>query len=772
MTSISQAFTATGYSASLYLTDGWTATYTIAGTFVATLKLERTRNGGQSWEVLATYTGTKTSVLILEPGTYRWNCSAFTSGTATATLADRNDLIFPIPAARAPDGSVVLAGNDLGLQGATVQLANDVWITSGAGAPTSGTSGTGAGIYGPSSIYMDATNKIGYLNTNTMASPTWSAFATGGGNVTGVTGSGGLASSGGNAPDISVSNANLVELRDTGNISGNAGSATLAAHAIELDTPLSGDVGGAFDANTVNLVGGVSAANVATGATLANDATATNTADQIVKRDGSGNFSAGTITANLSGTATNFSGNLAGDVTGPQGTTVVAFVAGQTAADVAAATVEVMDAVSAPTVSTLIIRDAAGRAQVVDPVAAQDIASKAYVDAVAVGLTVHTPALVASTADLTLVAEQTIDGVLTSASRVLVKNQTLPAQNGIYVTGAGAWTRATDMDDWSEVPGSFVFVSSGTTQASSGWANTNTAGGTIDVTPMTWAQFSQAGTYAAGTGLDLTGNVFSVLYGTASGTAAQGNDSRITGAAQKASNLSDLANVATAVDNLGGAASTGSGGLVRTTSPTLVTPNIGTATGSVSGNAGSATVLQTGRTINGVSFNGSTNIVVTAAGSTLSDAVPLTGLATQASHTVVANVTGGSAAPTAVTSLNYTAELVDWNGNVFKNFLAEIVADSGTSRTTSAAERGRVLTMNNASAITLTLHATADVGYSVTVYQKGAGQITFAAGSGATIRNKSSQTKTSGQYAVCTLFVEANSGGSAAVWVLAGDTGA
>lgn len=59
----------------------------------------------------------------------------------------------------------------------------------------------------------------------------------------------------------------------------------------------------------------------------------------------------------------------------------------------------------------------------------------------------------------------------------------------------------------------------------------------------------------------------------------------------------------------------------------------GTATGTntgdqttITGNAGSATILQTPRTINGVSFNGSANITVTAAGSTLSDNVPVTKL--------------------------------------------------------------------------------------------------------------------------------------------------
>ncbi len=62
--------------------------------------------------------------------------------------------------------------------------------------------------------------------------------------------------------------------------------------------------------------------------------------------------------------------------------------------------------------------------------------------------------------------------------------------------------------------------------------------------------------------------------------------------------------------------------------PIQVTTGTGTATGTntgdqstVSGNAGTATTFQTARNINGVSFNGSANITVTAAGSTLSDAV-------------------------------------------------------------------------------------------------------------------------------------------------------
>lgn len=64
-------------------------------------------------------------------------------------------------------------------------------------------------------------------------------------------------------------------------------------------------------AATVNSVGGVTAANVATGANLANAATNANTINTIVKRDGSGNFTATTITAALSGNATNVTGTVA-----------------------------------------------------------------------------------------------------------------------------------------------------------------------------------------------------------------------------------------------------------------------------------------------------------------------------------------------------------------------------------------------------------------------------------------------------------------------------
>ena len=65
----------------------------------------------------------------------------------------------------------------------------------------------------------------------------------------------------------------------------------------------------------------------------------------------------------------------------------------------------------------------------------------------------------ATTGAITLSGEQTIDGVLTSASRVLVKNQVDLTENGIYVSAAGAWTRSSDADDDADLSaGMLVYV--------------------------------------------------------------------------------------------------------------------------------------------------------------------------------------------------------------------------------------------------------------------------------------------------------------------------
>ncbi|NBW33866.1 MAG: hypothetical protein EBR30_02305 [Cytophagia bacterium] len=171
------------------------------------------------------------------------------------------------------------------------------------------------------------------------------------------------------------------------------------------------------------------------------------------------------------------------------------------------------------------------------PTAATDAATKGYVDGLSQGLDVKASVRAASTANVSATynatggtssrgqftaAPNTLDGVTLAANdRILLKDQTTGAQNGIYVvttlgTGAnGVWDRATDFDSDAEVTaGAFTFVEEGTTNADSGWVLTTnnpvTIGGASG-TALTFAQFSGAGQITAGNGLTKTGNTIDVV---------------------------------------------------------------------------------------------------------------------------------------------------------------------------------------------------------------------------------------------------------------------
>lgn len=80
-------------------------------------------------------------------------------------------------------------------------------------------------------------------------------------------------------------------------------------------------------------------------------------------------------------------------------------------------------------------------------------------------LAIKEPCVVATTANITLSGTQTIDGVAVVADdRVLVKNQTTGADNGIYIVAASTWTRATDFNGANDVKkGTLIYVHSGST---------------------------------------------------------------------------------------------------------------------------------------------------------------------------------------------------------------------------------------------------------------------------------------------------------------------
>ena len=152
-----------------------------------------------------------------------------------------------------------------------------------------------------------------------------------------------------------------------------------------------------------------------------------------------------------------------------------------------------------------------------------DIVNKLYVDSTAAGLSWKQPVLCATTANITLSGLQTIDTVsVTAGSRVLVKNQSNQAQNGLYIASAGAWTYSTDGNTWNDYVSAICFVESGG-QAGSAWYCYVQPGGTLGTTAITWSQFSTSATYSAGTGLTLSAFTFSITpvgtagtYGSAS----------------------------------------------------------------------------------------------------------------------------------------------------------------------------------------------------------------------------------------------------------------
>jgi hypothetical protein len=184
-----------------------------------------------------------------------------------------------------------------------------------------------------------------------------------------------------------------------------------------------------------------------------------------------------------------------------------------------------------------------------EPSASTDAATKNYVDSVAQGLDVKTSVVAATTANITLTAPQTIDGIsVIAGDRVLVKNQTTASANGIYVVAAGAWTRAVDADTWAELISAFVFVERGTINADTGYVCTVDPGGTLNSTNVTFAQFSGAGTYVAGNGLALTGNSFSVT-GTSNRISVSGSGVDIASTYVGQTSITTLGTIATGTWN-------------------------------------------------------------------------------------------------------------------------------------------------------------------------------------------------------------------------------
>ena len=104
--------------------------------------------------------------------------------------------------------------------------------------------------------------------------------------------------------------------------------------------------------------------------------------------------------------------------------------------------------------------------------------------------------------------------------------------------------------------------------------------------------------------------------------------------------------------------------------------------------------------------------------------------------------------PSAITDDGTTVSLASTRTLTGAN--AAVNAQTGTAYTLVQGDNGRVITMNNASAITLTIPSGLTAGFNCMIVQYGAGTVTIA-GSGVTVVNRSNYTKTGGQYAIVTI---------------------
>ena len=188
-----------------------------------------------------------------------------------------------------------------------------------------------------------------------------------------------------------------------------------------------------------------------------------------------------------------------------------------------------------------------------DPAAAQDAATKAYVDAAAAGardpkdsvrvattaaLPANTPAGsgVGKTLTMNAVGILAVDGTNTALNdRILVKDEAAGQHNGIYKvttegTGcvAAVLTRAIEADTSAEVTaGMFCWATEGSTNADSGWLLTTNDPITLDTTVLGFTQVSSLGQITAGAGLTKTGSTIDVIANADASIAVNANDIQV-----------------------------------------------------------------------------------------------------------------------------------------------------------------------------------------------------------------------------------------------------
>ena len=152
-----------------------------------------------------------------------------------------------------------------------------------------------------------------------------------------------------------------------------------------------------------------------------------------------------------------------------------------------------------------------------DPTTSSDAATKAYVDGLIQGFDWKQSVRAATTEAGSLSADfhnlSVLDGVtLATGDRILIKNQSNGAENGIYtVNASGAPTRAEDFNTNADATsGVTVFVSEGSNNNGSSYSISTYDPIVLGTDPVVFVQVGGGTLYSSGDGLTLDGSVFNV----------------------------------------------------------------------------------------------------------------------------------------------------------------------------------------------------------------------------------------------------------------------
>lgn len=297
MTTVSTSFTSATAGLPILIRHGDQFTYDLSGTFVGTLKLQKTTSGGASWDVISSHTTTASGTVKNEDSggadiLVRWECTAYTSGTAVAVVADATIVFqtFDDPAGNAVvtideagvnvTGDVYVTGNVRGnnaAQGGTIDILG-------------GTSSTSGNAGGAATITGGTPGATGVGGAVTIAGAAGGSTS-GNGGATSITGGAGTAGNAtGGASSVVGGAGQGSAAGGAAAVTGGAGGATGAGGAITVTSGAGGATSGVSGDLTV-----------ATGTTTAGSGSATGA---LIVQSGAGAASAAAVAGGASGAVT------------------------------------------------------------------------------------------------------------------------------------------------------------------------------------------------------------------------------------------------------------------------------------------------------------------------------------------------------------------------------------------------------------------------------------------------------------------------------------